>query len=242
MRGAMIERLGRICLGIIRLFPRLIGQVGTLLRRLSTPFLFALSLLLAVGLPLGYSFWRGVRSMLAPAPQRITSKPVLVGIRELSELAVTRVRVAKMMVVESDDVEIAWIVYGYADLGVDLSRTRLVCQDDVARRLVVSLPPPQLLVAVVDEECSGPYEVETKWFSNAQEVEAALNEVPKAAQRIIALAAAERLEEAKPATEELLQGFAAACGWTVETEWRSQEESGRPDRQPPPEASVRQPE
>lgn len=175
---------------------------------------------------------RNRKEWFAPQPQVITSQPVLQAVKELAEITASPFRFARLIKFDSDHVEIDWVIYGHAELGIDAAQIQLLEYDPSEKRLRVELPYPRVLRAVVDEQKSGPSFVSERWFADDERVAAALAEAPQAAQTIIALAAAEHLESAKEPIEAMLDLLATGAGWRIVVAWRLPEGISGPVCQP----------
>ena len=86
-----------------------------------------------------------------PPPIIVASQgPTIERLEKLSQLLVSRVHIADVLVGVSDDSKGAFLIRGDALIGLDLSKAVITEKDDSARRATLLLPQPRVILARVD--------------------------------------------------------------------------------------------
>ncbi len=152
-----------------------------------------------------------------PPPIVVTSQgPTIERLEKLSQLLVSRVHIAAVLVGVSDDSKGAFLIRGDALIGLDLSKAVITEKDDSARRATLLLPQPRVILARVDHEKSKVYEFRTtSWIPWHSQPGRLLEEAMLQAQRMVTQAAGskENIDQARRQAEVIIAALYEQLGW-----------------------------
>ncbi|MFZ5832824.1 MAG: DUF4230 domain-containing protein [Planctomycetota bacterium] len=156
---------------------------------------------------------------IPPAPVTVTSQgPTIERLQRLAQLVTLRVYVADVLTAEGAGYRGAWLIKGDGLVGVDLGRAEISEKDESARRAVILLPQPTVILSRVDHERTKTWEVaRTTWVPWSGDQDRLRDEVMKQAQALVAHAAGsdENLEKARQAAEAVLTGLYGELQWQI---------------------------
>lgn len=180
----------------------------------------------ALGAGLLALIWSTPHTASSVAATRIISTtPTIEEVRQIARLAVLRVQVANVLEGHNRGARALVLVYGDADIGLDLDRVEIAHADPVNRLTTLRIPAPQPQRPRVDHLRTRVYEMEktglAAWNPFADPCEALLDDCMRAAQEYVgeAVGAPGYIAQARAHAEELLRTFYAGLGWRIEIQW-----------------------
>jgi len=189
-------------------------------------------IVLLIGLGLG---WTGAMACRPPVTaDGIHTGPSIERMSELSQLLTLRIDVADVLVSRIDGmtggVQLAMLVKGDVDLGIDLSQARFDKIDYTHCMAVLILPPPEASCARVDHDRSRLFALTSDglWAitPGTRDYLAVVDKAMAEAQDLVASAASnnDADEHARQHAEILLGAFFRSIGWDVQIRWADQSE------------------
>lgn len=152
-----------------------------------------------------------------PPPIVVTSAgPTIDRIEKLSQILVSRVHIADVLIGVSDDSRAAFLIRGDALIGLDLNKAVITAKDDARRQATIQLPQPRVILARVDHERSKVYEFRsTSWMPWHTQSGRLLEEAMLQAQRMVTQAAnsPENIEQARRQAEVIIAALYEHLDW-----------------------------
>lgn len=164
-------------------------------------------------------WWTGVPS---PNAQAAAPPPSLATIRNMSELATTRVHISDVITGKNQHWEGKWLLHGELILGVDLAKASYGQTHPETKEAVLRLPPPHLISSKVEHDRSEELFMKSlSWMSFSSDPKLLRDAVWKQADGKLKRLAEEPgyAERAKVQAERVLQDLFGGVGWKVRFEW-----------------------
>ncbi len=154
--------------------------------------------------------------------------PPILRIRNMSDLATTRVQIADFIEGENNNYKVKWALYREAVLGVDLSKANYV-DINKGERTAIELPIPHVISSKVDHERSTELVAESKWIVPVAGIgwKSLRDEAWKHADRKIERLAHDEgyIEMSKLQAERVLEKLFDELGWKLQCKWCNEKES-----------------
>ncbi|MBM79033.1 MAG: hypothetical protein CMJ78_00370 [Planctomycetaceae bacterium] len=158
----------------------------------------------------------------------IESMPTVERVTEIGELCVLKVQVTDMLQATTPSLKASWLITGDALISVDLEDVRINRLDRDGKRLVLSMPPLQLLSPRVNHEKTRHWDTKSVcwhngWFTydkigkSSRMQQAAMRK----AQQTISLVSqdSEYVEQARQSAEQIISALYTETGYSVSFDW-----------------------
>ncbi len=192
------------------------------MEKIATPVVvFSLATILLVILG-GFCMYIGTWFKSSNRVEFTSTGPTIERVQALGELVVLRVSVGDVLTGATADYKGSWLIKGDALVSVNMRKASVLSSNELAKRVVIEVPEPQVIQPRVDHARTKTWEVKkTSWIPYRGDPDVLRDQSMAQAQRLVehTVSQEETIELAKTQTRHMLRVMYQFVEWDVEIVW-----------------------